>query len=263
MGWVKAGRENSSAASPGSNAASNRGWAVWKLIERALLTAGLSLLAVYGVVKLEGCVNSRAALKSFAALESSASYTPPTPRQNESSSDAGFNNRDQDRLHISTEGRSQHSGAPMAALEIAKIGLAVPLLDGTDDLTLNHAVGRIAGTARPGQQGNIGIAGHRDGYFRRLKEVGPGDTIELRTVKGTDKYVVDQIRIVTPDNVGVLRPRPVSSLTLVTCYPFHFIGSAPLRYIVMASVTHERDSGSRGSMPDPNSPTSTINEENK
>jgi len=88
-------------------------------------------------------------------------------------------------------------------LQIPKIHLIVPLLDGTDDLTLNHAVGRIAGTARPGKEANIGIAGHRDGFFRGLKDVKLGDSIELRTVKGTDKYVVDQIRIVKPDNMSV------------------------------------------------------------
>lgn len=148
-------------------------------------------------------------------------------------------------------------------LQIPKIHLIVPLLDGTDDLTLNHAVGRIAGTARPGKEANIGIAGHRDGFFRGLKDVKLGDSIELRTVKGTDKYVVDQIRIVKPDNVSVLKPRPSSSLTLVTCYPFYFIGSAPQRYVVMASLERETSSGSRISIPGPEPQHTTNNKEKR
>jgi sortase A len=122
-------------------------------------------------------------------------------------------------------------------LRISKIGLEAPLLDGTDALTLNHGLGRISGTARPGEPGNLGIAGHRDSFFRRLKDLGSGDTVDLTTGSGVDHYVVDQIEIVRPNDVHVLEPRPVPSLTLVTCYPFYFIGSAPLRYVVHASRT--------------------------
>ena len=91
---------------------------------------------------------------------------------------------------------------------------------------MNHAVGRILGTAWPGEEGNIGIAGHRDGFFRGLKDVVVGDTIDLKMLKGTDKYIVDQIQIVKPNQVDVLKPRSIPSLTLVTCYPFYFLGSA-------------------------------------
>jgi sortase A len=99
-------------------------------------------------------------------------------------------------------------------------------------------VGHIGGTMRPGENGNIGIAGHRDGFFRVLKDVGPGDAIELATTSRTDTYVVDQIVLVSPNDVSVLQPRSISSLTLVTCYPFYFVGSAPQRYIVQASITN-------------------------
>ncbi len=131
----------------------------------------------------------------------------------------------------------KQSGVPLAVLTIPKIGLEVPLFDGTDEITLNHAVGRIAGTAQPGEEGNIGIAGHRDGFFRGLKDVEVGDAIELKTRKGTDMYFVDQTQIVKPNQVEVLQPRDVPSLTLVTCYPFYFLGSAPQRYIVTASLS--------------------------
>jgi sortase A len=124
-------------------------------------------------------------------------------------------------------------------LRIPKIGLEVPVLEGTDDLSLNRAVGHIVGTPRPGESGNVGIAGHRDGFFRGLKDVAPGDTIEIVTSDNVNKYVIDEITIVDPSNVSVLAPRPQPSLTLVTCYPFYFIGSAPQRYIVHASLATE------------------------
>jgi sortase A len=107
-------------------------------------------------------------------------------------------------------------------------------MDGTDSLTLNHALGHIAGTAMPGMPGKIGIAGHRDSFFRGLKDIKPGDEVELRTHEGKDIYIVGRIQIVTPRDVSVLRPEGASALTLVTCYPFYFVGSAPKRFVVTA-----------------------------
>ena len=131
---------------------------------------------------------------------------------------------------------AEHIDPPLAMLRIPKLHLEVPVLEGTDDLILNRGVGHILGTVRPGEDGNIGIAGHRDGFFRVLKDVRPGDTVELATSSRTNTYIVDRIVIVRPDDASVLQPRPISSLTLVTCYPFYFVGSAPERYIVQASM---------------------------
>jgi sortase A len=100
---------------------------------------------------------------------------------------------------------------------------------------LNRGVGRILGTAQLGQPGNLGIAGHRDGFFRGLKDVGPDDVIEVIRPGQTDFYAITQIQIVDPGNVSVLAPTSTQTLTLVTCYPFYFIGNAPQRYIVTAS----------------------------
>src|SRR5215469_851377 len=86
------------------------------------------------------------------------------------------------------------------------------------------------------EEGNIGISGHRDGFFRGLKDIREGDGIELVTATGTDTYTIDHIVIVKPTDVSVLAPRPRPSITLVTCYPFYFVGSAPQRYIVQASM---------------------------
>jgi LPXTG-site transpeptidase (sortase) family protein len=124
----------------------------------------------------------------------------------------------------------------IAILRIRKINLEVPVFNDTDDLTLNRGVGRIIGTAQVGRSGNLGIAGHRDGFFRGLKDVGPGDLVELTQPGRTSKYVVTQIQIVTPENVSVLDSTPTPTLTLVTCFPFYFVGNAPRRYVVTASL---------------------------
>ena len=130
----------------------------------------------------------------------------------------------------------------IGVLIIPKIKVEVPVLDGTDDLSLNRGVGRIAGTASPEEDGNVGIAGHRDGFFRGLKDIALGDAIEMITPRRTDIYTVDHVVIVAPNDTSILRAQSRPSLTLVTCYPFYFVGSAPQRYIVQASLTHS-DSG--------------------
>ena len=124
--------------------------------------------------------------------------------------------------------------APLAVLRIPKIRLEVAVLPGTDDRTLDRGAGHIEDTALPGAPGNSGIAGHRDGFFRGLKDIGPGDVIELDTLAGQQIFRVERTWVVDPEDVSVLDPTPASSLTLVTCYPFYFIGSAPQRFIVRA-----------------------------
>ena len=119
-------------------------------------------------------------------------------------------------------------------LRIPKIRLEVPVLPGTDDRTLDRAVGHIEGTAKPGTDGNLGIAGHRDGFFRGLKDVAPGDAMELDTFQGKDTYRVERTWVVNPEDVSVLDPTSTRTLTLVTCFPFYYVGSAPRRFIVRA-----------------------------
>ena len=122
--------------------------------------------------------------------------------------------------------------------------LEVPVFDGTDDLTLNRGAGRIIGTARLGEPGNTGIAGHRDGFFRGLKDIAAGDKLDLVTLGRTERYTVTAIQITTPEDVSVLGPTDTPSLTLVTCYPFYFVGSAPQRFIVRATISPASKSGS-------------------
>ena len=125
---------------------------------------------------------------------------------------------------------------PLAKLEIPKIGLSVVVRDGTDAWTLNRGVGHIAGTSYPGSDGNIGIAGHRDGFFRGLRHVGPNDELLLTSPDGfVDRYRIHEARVVQPSDVSVLGRRKEPTVTLVTCYPFSYVGSAPQRYVLTAS----------------------------
>jgi sortase A len=129
-------------------------------------------------------------------------------------------------------------GEPMAVgmIEIPAVGLATRVLEGSDARILGLAVGHIPGTALPGPSGNIGLAGHRDTYFRSLRRIKVGDEIRLTTVAGTFKYRVVSLRVVLPNAIEVLNDTQQPTLTLVTCYPFDFIGTAPQRLIVHAEM---------------------------
>jgi sortase A len=119
-------------------------------------------------------------------------------------------------------------------IEIPRLRFSAVVVEGIDSTNLRHAVGHIPGTALPGEPGNVGLAGHRDTFFRTLKNLGTGDEIQFSTPGGSIKYVVESLIIVEPDNVGVLAPSSENLLTLVTCYPFSYIGAAPRRWIVRA-----------------------------
>jgi sortase A len=108
------------------------------------------------------------------------------------------------------------------------------VVEGVDKTTLRRAVGHIPGTALPGHPGNVGLAGHRDTFFRQLKDLKIKDEIQLSTLNGNFNYEVESLRVVNPDNVGVLAASVGNVLTLVTCYPFYFVGPAPQRWIVRA-----------------------------
>jgi sortase A len=205
-------------------------------IERSLLAAGLALVLVYVSARIHTVVMYHAGLRSFGPLsETRPSATGDASEQRpEASVDVRlWSSR---RVRAYSDALAAKLGAPLAVLSISKLGLCVPVFNGTDAMTLNRGAGRISGTARPGARGNIGIAAHRDGFCRGLKDVALGDRIELAALHQNFVYTVDNISIVTPSDLSVLRPRSRPSLTLVTCYPFHFVGDAPQRYIVQASL---------------------------
>ena len=125
---------------------------------------------------------------------------------------------------------------PEAILRVPRLGIEVPVLEGTSDLVLNRGVGHVPGTALPGQPGNLAITGHRDGFFRPLKDAAVGDIIELQQNSKTDRYKISKIKIVFPSDTSVLNTTTDSTLTLITCYPFFYVGAAPQRYIIQASL---------------------------
>jgi sortase A len=215
-------------------------------LERLLLVVGLGLLAVYAGSQIRRIVSSWAALRRFDAIKQPVSTVSakvsekplPTTRPN-------FALWAEKRIREYQESLEQHFPPPVAVLRIPKIELEAPVWEGTDDLTLNRGVGWIPGTAGIEEEGNVGIAGHRDGFFRRLKDLQVGDTMDLVTKTRTVTYVVNDFQIVDPDDISVLQPASTSSLTLVTCYPFYFVGSAPQRYIVHASITDSKQPNNR------------------
>lgn len=206
-------------------------------VERILLITGVILLSACVGVRLYGAIASRyvvAAFQQRAAARFLSSHTDSGTTTRPAGVDTSL--WSDKRLRAYNESLSHAFGAPLAVLSIPKIHLEVPVFEGTDDVTLDRGAGRIAGTAHPGETGNLGIAGHRDGFFRGLKDVTLGDEIKLALPAGEATYVIDQITVVTPQDVSVLQPRPTPSITLVTCFPFYFVGSAPERYIVSASL---------------------------
>ncbi|RLA29168.1 MAG: hypothetical protein DRR11_15675 [Gammaproteobacteria bacterium] len=117
---------------------------------------------------------------------------------------------------------------------IPRLDLEVPLYDDASDLHMDRGIARISGTSQPGEAGNMGIAGHRDGYFRVLKDIKFGDELIVTSVNGPQTYRVEQLMIVDPSSVEVLDQTEETAITLVTCYPFYFVGHAPERFIVRA-----------------------------
>jgi sortase A len=126
------------------------------------------------------------------------------------------------------------AGSILGRIEIARLGVSAIVRTGSDARTLQLAVGHIPGTAWPGEQGNVGLAGHRDTFFRRLRDIRPDDRIRIVTASATYDYRVRRTDIVEPSDVWVLDQTTEPSLTLVTCYPFTYIGAAPERFIVRA-----------------------------
>ena len=198
--------------------------------ERATWGFGVVGLVWWGGFQIGVARSNRQDLERFSALQVSATH-PEMPDQSLWS---------HDRINAWRKALSEPGPAALAVLRIPKIRLEVPVLSGTDERTLDRGVGHITDTAQPGTDGNSGIAGHRDGFFRGLKDIAPGDLIELDTLQGQDVFRVERTWVVRPDDVSVLDQTPARTLTLITCYPFYFVGAAPLRFIVRAGrISHE------------------------
>ena len=128
-------------------------------------------------------------------------------------------------------------GSVLGRLEIGRIGIAAMIVEGTNGRTLRRAVGHVPGTALPGERGNVAITGHRDTFFRALRNIREGDEVTLTTLNGAYHYRIDSMKVVGAEDTEVLNHSDESILTLVTCYPFYFVGPAPKRFIVRAHQT--------------------------
>lgn len=126
------------------------------------------------------------------------------------------------------------AGMLLGRIEIPTIGITAMILEGSEESSLQRGVGHIVGTSLPGQRGNVVLSAHRNTFFKPLHSIKPNDEIILTTLKGYNRYRVDLIRIVEPDDIDVLNDNGEDILTLITCYPFNYIGSAPQRFIVRA-----------------------------
>jgi sortase A len=193
-------------------------------VQRALVALGIALLAWVGYVWAGSAWYRH---QQQRAIDDAASRPAPA-------SDASSEPFD----------RSRFSGL----LEIPRIGMSEAFAEGDDDATLDKAIGHLADTPLPWETGNTAFAGHRDQHFRPLKNVRAGDDIRLVTPRGTFDYLVSETFIVTPEDLWVLAPTNGRELTLITCYPFNFIGHAPKRFVVKARST---------SVSDPSGTTST------
>jgi LPXTG-site transpeptidase (sortase) family protein len=225
-------------------------------LEIALYAAGAALIAVFVFLRADGDRLRQEGLEQFAQRLSSgappgdrAAASLPAELPGELPGDAaaaGVYATPQPDQALWSEARKQRyelarqtsDGPPVAVLSIDHLGIEVPVYDGTSEDILNRGVGRIEGTAGVGQGGNLGIAGHRDSFFRPLKDIEIGDIMKLETVDGTVDYAVSSIEIVEPEDVYVLAPTTDRTITLVTCYPFYYVGHAPKRYIVKATAEH-------------------------
>jgi len=211
---------------------------------RAMLVAevvawsvGLLLLAVYVGVRTRQRVVAKNEIRRFESARSLERGKASVPERPLSWGTPDQSLWSPERIKAWQQGSAAAKTAAVAVLRIPRIGLEVPILEGTDDATLDRGAGHIEGTPGPGSGGNVGIAGHRDGFFRVLKDVSAGDSIEMETRTGTHRYVVDTLVLVDPQDTWVLDDTADRRLTLVTCYPFYYSGSAPRRYIVGAAET--------------------------
>jgi sortase A len=157
---------------------------------------------------------------------------------------AGISARPADKPHVARIAQPNATAvltvrippATVGKIEIPVLGLATRVLEGDDARTLRLGVGHIPGTAVPGRSGNIGLAGHRTTFFRSLQKISVGDEIRYSNLVSTFTYRVVSLRIVLPNAIEVLDSTQLPTLTLVTCYPFHSIGTAPERFIVHAEM---------------------------
>jgi sortase A len=196
-----------------------------RVLERLLLVVGVLCLGYFGYVSAETALYQAVETRELNAILAAA---PPAPAPvGKVARPAAPRPRPAD-------------GTALGRLEIPRLNVSAIVRAGSDSRTLRLAVGHIGGTSLPGEPGNIGLAAHRDTFFRRLGEIRPDDLVRLVTAEGTYVYRVEDTQVVEPHDTWVLNPTDEPALTLVTCYPFRYVGSAPRRFIVRAHLDDGR-----------------------
>lgn len=207
----------------------------WRVIEVACWVTGVALLALWSVAFFGGEIERNRAIAEFDQMRAGS-----VARGEVAASDSPRRAPAASVDPRSAAAASLVSAAvapaalPIALLRIPRVALEVPVFGDTSELNLNRGAGWIEGTAAPGTDGNIAIAAHRDRYFRALKNVAVGDIVELESLAQRRKYRITGLSIVQPNDTSWLSATRTATITLVTCYPFYFVGHAPKRYIVRA-----------------------------
>jgi sortase A len=186
--------------------------AVFRWLERLLMIVGVACLAWVATTWIEAERFQRAERRVLDDSARVPAHTTRTPTTREQRDDTG----------------------PIGRLDIPRLGVSVVVMPGDDDATLSRAVGHLSDTPLPWDGGNTALAGHRDTFFRPLERIKAGDDVYLDTSRGRFHYRVRRTIVVKPEDLWVLDPSANATLTLITCFPFHYIGSAPQRFVVQA-----------------------------
>ena len=236
---------------PGSHSMPLQGskW-IFRSAESLAYMAGLLLTGFFVVQLAQGEVERQGDIAEFEQMSTARGGQQYTTNAGVPESDAAessqpdFSDVDDPDTRLWAPGRIADYQASLKAelpqvmgvLEIPSVGLKVPVYVTNTDLVMDRGAGIIDGMAYPHELGNIGISGHRDGYFRVLKDVQPGDAIVLQTLRGEKRFKIEATTVVAISDTTLLRDTPDQMVTLVTCYPFYFVGHAPKRFIVTASL---------------------------
>ncbi|HVS77272.1 MAG TPA: class D sortase [Steroidobacteraceae bacterium] len=207
-------------------------------IEAAAWGVGLALLSSYAALRVSAECDRRAGVEAFQELRQAAVAHVVAGRLPFPSGHVDQSLWSAARVRAFR--RTSLKEAPAGILDIPALHLVVPIYSGTTPAELERGAGHIDGTAPLNSAGNAAIAGHRDGFFRSLRDIQLGQTLYLDTLGVTRRYRVTETRVVRPSDVSVLEPTAIPSITLVTCYPFYFVGPAPRRFIVRAEISPDR-----------------------
>jgi sortase A len=208
----------------GRAAGSRDGSTVQRLLAIGLLLTGLMFLGAWTWEQLDTRWFQETQNRRLAELQQTRSSAPKSSTTSSSSA----------TRKEKPAATNLHTGDLIGKIDIGRVGLSAIIAEGTDNRTLRRAVGHVPSTPLPGDDGNVVLAGHRDSFFRALRTVQEGDEIELTTPGATLRYEITSIEVVGAEDTDVLWPTREKSLTLITCYPFHYIGPAPDRYVVRA-----------------------------